>query len=62
MLSTLRKIAVIGIGYVGLPLSICLAKKNKVLAYRIKGRRFDCGGVEGYVNAINYLAKRNKIL
>jgi UTP--glucose-1-phosphate uridylyltransferase len=39
-----------------------LAKKNKVLAYRIKGRRFDCGGVEGYVNAINYLAKRNKIL
>ena len=29
----LKKIAVIGIGYVGLPLSICLAKKNKVVAF-----------------------------
>lgn len=37
------------------------SKTNKVLAYRIKGRRFDCGSVEGYISAINYLAAKNKI-
>ena len=35
----LKKIAVIGIGYVGLPLSICLAKKNKVIAFDSSAER-----------------------
>jgi UTP--glucose-1-phosphate uridylyltransferase len=30
------------------------AVKNMVLAYRFKGRRFDCGSVEGFVQATNY--------
>jgi UTP--glucose-1-phosphate uridylyltransferase len=30
------------------------AKRNMVLAYRFKGRRFDCGSVEGFVEATNY--------
>lgn len=32
-----------------------LAKKGMVLAYKFKGKRFDCGSVEGYVEATNYL-------
>jgi UTP--glucose-1-phosphate uridylyltransferase len=34
------------------------AKEGKVLAYKFKGKRFDCGSVEGYVKAINYFAKK----
>jgi UTP--glucose-1-phosphate uridylyltransferase len=30
------------------------AVKNMVLAYRFNGRRFDCGSVEGFVQATNY--------
>ena len=30
------------------------AVKNMVLAFRFKGRRFDCGSVEGFVQATNY--------
>jgi UTP--glucose-1-phosphate uridylyltransferase len=30
------------------------AVKNMVLAYRFKGKRFDCGSVEGFVEAINH--------
>lgn len=30
------------------------AKKNMVLAYRFKGRRFDCGSVAGFVRATNH--------
>jgi len=32
-----------------------LAKKGMVLAYKFNGQRFDCGSVEGYVEATNYL-------
>ncbi len=32
-----------------------LAKKGMVLAYKFKGQRFDCGSVDGYVEATNYL-------
>ena len=32
------------------------AKKGKVIAYKFKGRRFDCGSVKGFVEATNYLA------
>ncbi|EMK6668388.1 UTP--glucose-1-phosphate uridylyltransferase GalU [Vibrio fluvialis] len=30
------------------------AKAGCVLAYKFKGRRFDCGSVEGYIEATNY--------
>jgi UTP--glucose-1-phosphate uridylyltransferase len=30
-----------------------LAKQGKVLAYKFKGKRFDCGSVEGFVEATN---------
>ena len=32
------------------------AKQNKVIAYKFKGRRFDCGNVKGYLEATNYFA------
>jgi UTP--glucose-1-phosphate uridylyltransferase len=31
-----------------------LAKDGKVIAYQFKGKRFDCGSVDGYVKATNY--------
>ena len=34
------------------------AKKGKVLAYKFKGNRFDCGSVKGYVEATNYFARK----
>ncbi len=34
------------------------AKQGKVLAYKFKGRRFDCGSVEGYIEATNHFAKK----
>ena len=34
-----------------------LAKKGKVIAYKFKGKRFDCGNVHGYLKATNYFAK-----
>jgi UTP--glucose-1-phosphate uridylyltransferase len=30
------------------------AKNGKVIAYKFKGRRFDCGSVKGFVKATNY--------
>ena len=30
------------------------AKQGKVIAYRFKGKRFDCGSVDGFVDATNY--------
>jgi UTP--glucose-1-phosphate uridylyltransferase len=30
------------------------AKNGKVIAYKFKGKRFDCGSVEGFVEATNY--------
>ena len=30
------------------------AKKGMVIAYRFKGKRFDCGSVDGFVEATNY--------
>jgi UTP--glucose-1-phosphate uridylyltransferase len=38
------------------------AKKGKVIAYKFSGKRFDCGSIEGFVNATNYLAKRQGII
>ena len=34
------------------------AHKGKVIAYKFKGRRFDCGGIDGFVSATNYFAKK----
>jgi len=36
------------------------ATRNMVLAYRFKGRRFDCGSVEGFVDATNFFFERWK--
>jgi UTP--glucose-1-phosphate uridylyltransferase len=33
------------------------AKEGKVVAYKFKGKRFDCGSVTGYLEANNYFAK-----
>ena len=37
------------------------AKKGKVIAYKFKGKRFDCGSVEGFLRATNYFAKKQGI-
>ncbi len=34
------------------------AKQRKVLAYKFKGRRFDCGSIEGYVEATNHIFQK----
>ena len=39
-----------------------LAKKNKVIAYKFEGERFDCGSVKGFVEATNYFARDEGIL
>jgi UTP--glucose-1-phosphate uridylyltransferase len=31
------------------------AKTGCVLAYQFKGRRFDCGSIDGFVEATNYV-------
>ena len=38
------------------------AKKGKVLAYKFHGKRFDCGSVEGYLEATNHFAKKLGII
>lgn len=37
------------------------AKLGKVIAYKFKGKRFDCGNVKGYLKATNYFAKKHGI-
>ena len=37
------------------------SKQDKVIAYKFKGIRFDCGIVKGYVDATNHLANKLKI-
>lgn len=36
------------------------AKKGMVLAYKFKGKRFDCGSVDGFVEATNYFYELEK--
>lgn len=36
------------------------AKKGMVLAYKFKGKRFDCGSVDGFVQATNYFYDKMK--
>jgi len=33
---------------------MALAKQGKVIGYQFKGRRFDCGSIDGFVDATNY--------
>ena len=33
------------------------AKKGNVIAYKFKGKRFDCGSIEGFVEATNHFYK-----
>ena len=37
------------------------AKQAKVIAYKFKGKRFDCGSVKGYLEANNYFANKLNI-
>ena len=37
------------------------AKKGMVIAYKFKGKRFDCGSVKGFLEATNYFAKKINI-
>jgi UTP--glucose-1-phosphate uridylyltransferase len=32
------------------------ARQGKVIAYKFKGKRFDCGGIKGYLEATNHFA------
>jgi len=36
------------------------AKQGKVIAYKFKGERFDCGSVDGFVEATNYFYNNSK--
>ena len=36
------------------------AKKGMVLAYKFKGKRFDCGSVDGFIEATNHFYKKMK--
>ena len=36
------------------------AKEGRVVAYQFRGKRFDCGSVEGFVNATNYFFNKEK--
>jgi len=36
------------------------AKEGKVIAYKFKGKRFDCGSVDGFVEATNYFYTKQK--
>ena len=38
-----------------------LAKQGKVLAYRFKGQRFDCGSLPGFVAATNYFFEKSLV-
>jgi len=37
------------------------AKQGKVIAYKFKGKRFDCGSVKGFIEATNHFANNLKI-
>ena len=39
---------------------LTMAKKGKVLAYKFDGVRFDCGSIDGFVEATNYFYNKEK--
>ena len=38
------------------------AQKNKVVACKFEGKRFDCGSIEGFLKATNFFAEKLKII
>ena len=38
------------------------AKQGKVIAYKFKGKRFDCGDIKGYIEATNFHARKKGII
>lgn len=38
------------------------AREGRVIAYKFKGKRFDCGSVQGFVEATNHFAKLEGVL
>ena len=38
------------------------AKEGRVIAFKFKGKRFDCGTVDGFLEANNYFAKKSSIV
>ena len=38
---------------------LTMAKQGKVLAYKFQGRRFDCGSVDGFMEASNYFYNKS---
>ena len=38
-----------------------MSKKTRVIAYKFQGKRFDCGSIDGFVDATNYLYKKDII-
>jgi UTP--glucose-1-phosphate uridylyltransferase len=40
---------------------LSLAKQGKVMAYKFDGKRFDCGSVDGFVEATNYFYNKSKV-
>ena len=37
-----------------------LAKEGKVIAYKFQGKRYDCGSVEGFVEATNIFYQKSQ--
>jgi len=37
------------------------AKEGQVIAFKFKGKRFDCGSIDGFVEATNYFYKKGEI-
>ena len=37
------------------------AKEGRVIAYKFKGERFDCGSVEGFIEATNYFYNKSSL-
>jgi UTP--glucose-1-phosphate uridylyltransferase len=37
------------------------AKENMVIGYKFKGKRFDCGSIDGFVEATNYFYNKEKL-
>ena len=38
------------------------AKQGRVIAYKFKGTRYDCGEIKGFVEATNYFAKQQNLI
>ena len=37
------------------------AKEGNVIAYKFKGQRFDCGSIEGFIEATNFVYSKIKV-